>query len=233
MYSLRIKTWLLKNEKFLLSEGRAMLLKYIEEEKSLLKASERMEMSYRHAWGTIKEIEEALGKNIVSSLRGGREGGRTTLTSAGKEILSQYAKRTEEAVKFVEKGHIRLAVDGVILHKGRLVLVQRAYEPYKGKFALPGGFVELGEKTEEAVVREAHEETGLKTAVKRLLGVYSAPKRDPRGHVASSVYELKVLGGKLKKNDEVASIKLFPLNKVPKLAFDHSRIVKDYIASLS
>ncbi len=234
MYSLRIKTWLLKNEDFLLSEGRATLLKHIDRERSLLKASERMGMSYRHAWGTIREMEEVLGKKVVHSRRGGRDGGRTTLTKAGEDILKEYTLRTEEAVGFVEKGSVRLAVDGIIIYKGRLVAVQRAYDPFKGRFALPGGFVEVGEKTEDAIVREAREETGLKTAVKRLVGVYSSPDRDPRGHVASSVYELDVVGGRLlKKNEEVKSIGLFPLNKVPKLAFDHSRILKDYLSNPS
>jgi len=233
MYSLRIKSWLLKGSKFLLSEGRARLLEHVEREKSLLKASEKMDMSYRHAWGTIKEIEEALGKKIVHSLRGGKEGGKTTLTKAGKEILNEYVHRTKEAVEFVENRGIRLAVDGIIVRKGKLVLIQRAYEPFKGRYALPGGFVELGEKTEEAVVREALEETGLRTKVKRLVGVYSSPDRDPRGHVVSSVYELKVLGGKLKTSDEVKMIKSFALTNLPKLAFDHSKIVKDYLAKPS
>jgi 8-oxo-dGTP diphosphatase len=233
MYKLRIKSWLLKDGKFILSEGRAKLLEHIEREKSLLKASEIMGMSYRHAWGTIKEIEETLGKKVVRSLRGGKEGGYTMLTKTGKDILYEYTRRTEDAVRYAEEGAIKVAVDGIIIHKGKLVLIQRAYEPYKGKFALPGGFVEYGEKTEEAVVREAREETGLRTSVKRLLGVYSAPDRDPRGQVVSSVYKLKVLGGKLKTSHEVKKIELFPLNKIPKLAFDHSKIVKDFLAKSS
>jgi 8-oxo-dGTP diphosphatase len=233
MYSLRIKTWLLKEGEFLLSEGRSKLLQHIADEKSLVKASEKMGMSYRHAWGTIKEIEEQLGKKIVRSVRGGKEGGMTTLTSTGKEILREYKRRTEDALKFVEWGHVRLAVDGIAIHNGGLVAIQRAFPPYKGRFALPGGFVELGESTEEAVVREMLEETGLKTAVKRLIGVYSTPGRDPRGHVVSSVYELKVRGGRLRTSEETKSIRVLKLNKIPKLAFDHSQIVKDYLATLS
>lgn len=228
MYRLRIKTWLLDGEEFLLSEGRAELLRLIDAEKSLLKASERMGMSYRHAWGTIKEIEEALGRKVVASSRGGREGGRTSLTKAGREILWQYTNRTNDALKFVEGKSTKLAADAIILIKGRIVLVKRAYPPFKGRFALPGGFVEHGERTEEAAVREAFEETGLRTRVKRLVGVYSAPGRDPRGHVVSSVYELKVTGGRLRTSDESKEVRTFPLKRTPRLAFDHSRIVKDY-----
>jgi 8-oxo-dGTP diphosphatase len=233
MYSLRIKTWLLKDKEFLLSEGRAALLRNIDEEKSLLAASEKMKMSYRHAWGTIREIEEMLGKKVVRSTRGGTEGGRTSLTAAGREILWEYEHRTNETLRFVEHGHTRLAVDAVIKYRGKLVLVKRAFPPFKGRYALPGGFVELGEETEKAVVREALEETGLRTRVTRLVGVYSSPKRDPRGHVISSVYELEVVGGRLQKDEEVVEIGLFPPEKAPKLAFDHSKIVKDYLATLS
>jgi 8-oxo-dGTP diphosphatase len=233
MRTLRIKTWLLDGDKFLLSEGRAELLRLIESEKSLLKASEKMGMSYRHAWGTIKEIEEALGKKVVHSSRGGKGGGSTSLTKAGKEILWEYTSRTDNAVRFVEGSGIKLAADAIIVRNGRLVLVKRAYQPFKGRFALPGGFVEPGERTEEAAVREAYEETGLKTRVKKLVGVYSAPDRDPRGHVVSSVYELKVTGGRLRTSHETKEIRTFPLKRIPRLAFDHSRIVKDYISTLS
>lgn len=233
MYTLRIKTWLLEDEKFLLSEGRAELLRLIDTEKSLLKASEKMGMSYRHAWGTIKELEESLGKKVVQSSRGGKEGGRTRLTKAGKEVLWEYTNKTSEAVRFVEGKGIKLAADAIIVQNGRIMLVKRAYPPFKGRFALPGGFVEPGERTEEAVVREAFEETGLKTRVKRLVGVYSAPDRDPRGHVVSSVYELKVIGGRPRTSDEVKEIGTFPLKRIPRLAFDHSRIVKDFLSTLS
>ncbi|MCK5548512.1 MAG: NUDIX hydrolase [Thermoplasmata archaeon] len=146
--------------------------------------------------------------------------------------MKEYSHRTEESVKFAEGDSLRLAVDGIVIHQGNLVTVQRAYEPFKGRYALPGGFVETGEKTEKAVVREVREETGLKVSVKKLVGVYSSPNRDPRGHVVSSVYELKVIGGRLlEKSEEVTSIGLFPLEKVPKLAFDHSQILKDYLSS--
>jgi 8-oxo-dGTP diphosphatase len=233
MYSLRIKTWLMRDGRFILSEGRAELLKLIDAEMSIQKASERMGMSYRHAWGTIKEVEKSLGRKVVQSSRGGRDGGMTRLTKVGREILWEYMNRTGDAVRFVEGKSTKLAADAIIIQKGKLVLVRRAYPPFKGRFVLPGGFVEPGERTEDAAVREAFEETGLKTRVKRLVGVYSAPDRDPRGHVVSSVYELKATGGKLRTSDEVKEIGTFPLKRIPRLAFDHSRIVKDFISTLS
>src|SRR3989442_14405570 len=91
-----------------------------------------------------------------------------------------------------------VAVDGIVLHGGKLVAVRRKNEPYRGMPALPGGFVELGETTVIAVVREVREETGLETSVKRLVGGFSDPRRGPRGHVISTVYKLDAIGGRLK-----------------------------------
>src|SRR5947209_19174851 len=93
--------------------------------------------------------------------------------------------------------HPSVAVDGIVLHGGKLVAVRRKNEPYRGMPALPGGFVELGETTVEAVVREVLEETGLETRVKRLVGGFWSPNRDPRCHVISIVYELEATGGRL------------------------------------
>src|SRR2546428_7744681 len=79
----------------------------------------------------------------------------------------------------VAGAHPSVAVDGIVLQDGKLVAVRRMNEPYRGMPALPGGFVELGETTVEAVVREVREETGLETRVKRLRGVFSGPQRAP------------------------------------------------------
>src|SRR2546422_7235595 len=95
----------------------------------------------------------------------------------------------------VAQAHPSVAVDGIVLHSGKLVAVRRKNEPYRGMPALPGGFVELGETTVEAVVREGREETGLETRVTRLVGGFSGPKRDPRRHVISIVYELEATRG--------------------------------------
>jgi 8-oxo-dGTP diphosphatase len=128
------------------------------------------------------------------------------------------------------KGFLKpsLTVDGIIIHKNKLVLIKRGRPPFKGKYALPGGFVEYNEKVEEAVVREMEEETGLKTEISGILDVYSDPKRDPRGHTISVVFELEVIGGKLRSGSDAREVKLFTFTKMPKLAFDHDEIVKDF-----
>jgi 8-oxo-dGTP diphosphatase len=119
-----------------------------------------------------------------------------------------------------------LAVDAIILYKGGIVLIRRENPPYQGSYALPGGFVEVGESVEDAVAREAFEETGLKIDIKRLVGVYSDPGRDPRGHVVSICY-LAEGQGELRSGSDARSADVFPLDGLPKLAFDHARMISD------
>lgn len=122
--------------------------------------------------------------------------------------------------------HPSVTVDGLVLVDGKLVAVRRRNEPFRGIPALPGGFVELGETTVEAVVREVREETGLETRVIRLVGVFSNPNRDPRGHTVSIAYGLEVVGGKLAAGSDAADIVLVDPDRPPALAFDHNEIVR-------
>jgi len=122
-----------------------------------------------------------------------------------------------------------LTVDGAVFMDGKLVLIRRKNEPFKGMHALPGGFVDYGESTEDAVVREVREETGLETQVNGLVGVYSDPERDPRGHTVSAIYLLEVIGGELKEGDDAEAVGLFDPGELPPLAFDHSLVVKDIL----
>lgn len=124
--------------------------------------------------------------------------------------------------------HPWLTVDGLVLHDGRLVAVVRRNPPYRGMPALPGGFVELGETTEAAAVREVQEETGLETRIVRLVGVYSDPERDPRGHTVSAAYALEAVGGTLRAASDAKAIALLDPEHLPPLAFDHGRIVADW-----
>ena len=118
-----------------------------------------------------------------------------------------------------------LAVDAVVyLTDGRLVLVQRKHAPYKGWWALPGGGVEVGETVEQACIREVREETGLKIQLQHLVGVFSAPDRDPRGHTVSIVYLATPSGDNLVAGSDAARVEAF-LKLPNKLAFDHEEII--------
>jgi len=127
-------------------------------------------------------------------------------------------------------GHPGLAVDGVLLLDGKLVTVIRGQPPFLGMHAFPGGHVELGEGTEAAMVREFIEETGVRTEIERLVGVYSDPRRDPRGHTVSVAYSLRKVGGKLLAGSDAAGVDLVDPKRLPKMAFDHAAIVADFLA---
>lgn len=232
MYDLKIRVWLERDCKFIMSEGRARLLKRIEELGSLSKAAKDMGMSYRHAWGVVKRISESAGGTVVESLRGGKEGGVTRLTPLGHELLREYDSKVASLMSQFENRWRKPSVtaDGLVVKGKEILLIKRGREPFKGCYALPGGFLDYGETLERCVVREVLEETGLRTEIVELVGVYSAPDRDPRGHFVSAVYHLRPLGKALSPGDDAASAEWIPLDDVPELAFDHSDIVRDFLA---
>ena len=119
-----------------------------------------------------------------------------------------------------------LMVDVVIPSGRGIVLIRRASDPFEGQWALPGGFVEIGETVEVAATRETAEETGLAVELARLVGVYSDPERDPRGHNVSVAFLARVVGGDLVAATDAAEVAVLDPDSV-ELAFDHRRIVAD------
>ena len=121
----------------------------------------------------------------------------------------------------------KLMVDVVVpSEEGRVLLIRRGSDPYEGYWALPGGFVEVGETLEAAAAREAEEETGLKVEVVRLVGVYSDPDRDPRGHNVSCAYLARVREGEPSAATDAAEVSFLDPATV-ELAFDHEKIISD------
>lgn len=125
------------------------------------------------------------------------------------------------------KRHPMLVVDIIIRTPGGVVLIKRRNEPYKGRWALPGGFVRYGERVEDAAAREAKEETGLRVKLGELVGVYPDPKRDPRGHVVSTCFSAGRAGGRLRATSDAQEARIFKHVPWRELAFDHARILKD------
>jgi 8-oxo-dGTP diphosphatase len=120
-----------------------------------------------------------------------------------------------------------LAVDCVVLDpEGRVLLIKRGHPPFKGQYALPGGFVDVGETVEDACRRELMEETGVKVGKLTLVGVFSDPARDPRGHTVTVSFLARVRAAKANAGDDAAAVEWVSNWQRLKLGFDHKKILK-------
>jgi 8-oxo-dGTP diphosphatase len=122
-----------------------------------------------------------------------------------------------------------LTTDCVIFDdKARVLLIRRRNEPFKGAFALPGGFVDIGETVDEACRREVLEETGLKVDELKLVGVYSDPARDPRGHTVSAAYVTMLSQAQQPRpGSDAATVEWVDNWRQVEIAFDHAKIIAD------
>ena len=132
------------------------------------------------------------------------------------------------------KQNISLTADSVIFcatnEVVKVLLVQRKYDPFKGSWARPGGFLEDEEPLEEGAKRELEEETGLRAKNLRQIRAYGTPDRDPRGRTVSIAFWGEIPSEeKVKGNDDVKEAEWFDIDKLPELAFDHCEIVEDAI----
>ena len=117
---------------------------------------------------------------------------------------------------------------------GEVLLVQRGRDPYRGCWALPGGFMEMDETLPHCAVRELQEETGLcvEEDSLRLVGVFSAVDRDPRGRTVTAAYATRVAdGSEAHAGDDAAALRWWPLQALPPLAFDHRQVIDAYLQS--
>lgn len=108
----------------------------------------------------------------------------------------------------------------------KVLLVERGVEPFKGKWALPGGFLRMDESAEQGALRELQEETGLKTAYIKQFHTFTDPDRDPRERVITIAYYALVRLQDVVAGDDAARAEWFSLDEVPSLAFDHDRILR-------
>lgn len=119
--------------------------------------------------------------------------------------------------------------DGVDLN---VLLVERGLEPFKGRWAFPGGFLKPDESAEKGAMRELKEETGLENAYIEQFHTYSTPDRDPRERVITIAYLALVKIQDVKGGDDAADARWFPIKDVPQLAFDHDVILRDALCRL-
>ena len=139
----------------------------------------------------------------------------------------QYAYRwprasvTADAVLFAER-------DG----QTYVLLIQRGNDPYKGYWAFPGGFLEMDETVARCAERELEEETGIVLTGMQLSGIYSDVERDPRGRVITAAYAAMTTMPEATAADDAVAAQWWPLNALPKLAFDHDKILADAVQAL-
>jgi 8-oxo-dGTP diphosphatase len=128
-----------------------------------------------------------------------------------------------------------LTTDALVIKKetAEILLVQRGIEPFKGQWALPGGFVDIDELLADACKRELKEETGLVIEKLEQFRVYDAVERDPRGRTISVVfYGFADKSATVKGGDDAADAAWFGLDRLPEMAFDHAQVISDFFAMI-
>jgi len=134
--------------------------------------------------------------------------------------------------------HFALTVDAVLFSKSdaglNVLLIRRAHEPFKDRWAFPGGFVNIDEVADDAVHRELKEETCISNVSLKRFDIFDAIDRDPRERTVSVVYYGFINGSNepIKAGDDAKDTQWFPINKLPELAFDHSEILKKVLGAV-
>jgi 8-oxo-dGTP diphosphatase len=227
----KCQVWLTENGRPVLGEEQAVLLRLVKVKGSVPDVAQALGITGRQTWSRLRRIERDAGIKIVASRRSGPGRGSSVLTPEGEHLLEEFENkkhRVDEQLAHLFKNPT-LTTDGIVLVNGQIVLIKRGNEPGKGKYALLGGFVEYGETLEACVVREVYEETGLRAEVLDLVGIYSHPDRDPRGHIVTALFYLRARGGELKAGDDAAGVAVHDLDRLPELAFDHGRMISDFL----
>ena len=223
-YALRADPVLTKDGSDLLDQEDLRLLLRLREG-GVAEAAVALGISERTVRRRVRSIERGAGGKVL-------ENGR--LNRLGVDLVERmelYVRLLDEQMR-----HLwckpSLTCDGLVVRQGKVLLVRRGKEPYQGRYALPGGFVEYGESAPDCAVREVKEETGLDTEVLRLVGVYSEMGRDPRGHFVTLLYLMSEIGGELKAGDDAEVAGFFDTSDLPEMAFDHERMIADGLGAM-
>lgn len=173
-----------------------------------------------------------MAQEVMKHLRENKSGLKEIIFSLyDKEAYDVFNKNVFSYIDYISNKLQRgpfTTVDAIIEINEGIILIQRSNPPFG--FALPGGFVDYGESLEEAVKREAKEETGLDLEDLKQFHTYSEASRDPRFHTIATVFIARAKG-KPKSGSDASSLKVVRLNEIEKLdfAFDHKKVIQDYI----
>jgi uncharacterized protein len=203
------------------------------------KAIDVREIAYRTVAGASFLFIVGLGpRGVPKSIHEEAEhhleltGGRFSLETA--TAMGALVGRLWECLDHVRRPRgPSLTVDAAVVRDGKILLIKRGKDPFKGQWGLPGGFVASGEPVESATLRELEEETGLHGTIGALVGVYSDATRDPRGHTCGVAHFVHVASGDPTPGDDAAEVRFWPLDAPPNLAFDHARILQDVRRALA
>ncbi|MGC8574100.1 MAG: NUDIX domain-containing protein [Thermoplasmata archaeon] len=184
--------------------------------------------------GRIQEILRIFKKINGESQAIIESNGDYQLTDEGIVLFEEIKRITSVSKFYAVHPYIRPAVtvDGIIFYGEDIVLIERGNEPFKGKKALPGGYVSYNEKVENAFLREMKEEIGRDIKEMKLFTVVSDPGRDPRGHTVSIVFSGHIDQPPI-AGDDAAKAFLLPLSESLKIemAFDHQEIIRKFVSS--
>lgn len=166
--------------------------------------------------------------------RGSGAGGGCWEFGSSRFISPRIARMTVEPCPVCGRFPNRpVTADAAVVRDGRILLVRRKFDPFAGRYALPGGFVDQNETPEDCAVRELREECGLDGEVDGLVGVYSGIDRDRHRHTVSFVYSVRATSSSDgEPGDDAAALLWAPLDRLPPLAFDHAAIVADLRAGI-
>lgn len=147
----------------------------------------------------------------------------------GKNLVNRFLKQEQterlvcENCDFIFYMNPVPAVAVILMQNLKIVLVRRKFEPRKGLWSLPAGFMEFDETTEQTAIREAKEETNLDIKINELFGIFPGFD-DPRVHVVVIVYKGEIINGQVKPGDDASEVKFFPLDALPEdIAFTAHR----------
>ncbi len=224
-----IRLWLVKGDQPILNERGVGMLRAVWDHGSVDGAASGLHISSDDLITRLDAMAETVGGPLYHVDSEG--GDKLSLTPEGEMLLTEYETKLKLTQRFLKYGTWPpITADGILYTEKGILLINRGNEPFQGYWALPGGFLDMGETIEDTLVREMKEETGLDVEIVKVVGVFSRPDRDPRGQTVSTAFHVKLKDENQEPvaGDDAADFRFFSLDELPKLAFDHEEIIQKW-----